>query len=312
MKRKSTAVTVHREQGTLDEAAYAAILTISPVANTRRAYQTDFTRWAEFASDRGIDLRDPAELDVAAWVEAMRKEGLAPKTRARRIAALCTVYRKLKKRGVVTANPFSIEDGPEREKALALAPTPALPPDVAKRLVDTCDDSPLGKRDRAIIRVLWAVGARRASLCDMTFERVRPSVDGGRKVYIAKLLAKGGKEVQVLIKGAAATALGEWFEVLREAKLSTGPIWRTRKNAEAMTSRAVGKMLTRRAKRAKITDRVSPHTFRVSFLTYNPAGLEAKQAAAGHADPATTRLYDRASWRGKEAFEAMPEIEDAK
>jgi hypothetical protein len=45
-------------------------------------------------------------------------------------------------------------------------------------------------------------------------------------------------------------------------------------------------------------------------LTYNPAGLEAKQEAAGHSDPATTRLYDRASWRGREAFEQMPEVED--
>lgn len=50
---------------------------------------------------------------------------------------------------------------------------------------------------------------------------------------------------------------------------------------------------------------------RVAFLTYNRAGLEAKQEAAGHADPATTRLYDRTAWRGRQAFEQMPEIEEA-
>jgi len=40
------------------------------------------------------------------------------------------------------------------------------------------------------------------------------------------------------------------------------------------------------------------------------ARIEAKQDAAGHADPATTRLYDREAWRGREAFEKMPDPEE--
>lgn len=315
------AVELYQETGSFDQSAQAATIAVARSPNTLRAYASDLRHWKAFCTTRGFDYRGPdpkhdpsrAELEalevaVSAWVAQMRKDGLAPKTRARRIASLCSIYRRLKRKGVVAINPFSLEEGPEREIALALEPTPVSTPEDVKKLLATCDESTLGIRDTAIIRILWGTGARRASLVAMTFERLRADRGGGD--YIARLIAKGNKEVPVLIRGHAATALTRWVTLLREAKLSSGPIWRTKRGP--MSERAVGHMLQRRAKRAGVTGSISPHTFRVAFLTYNPAGLEAKQEAAGHADPATTRLYDRASWRGREAFEVMPEIEDTK
>jgi integrase/recombinase XerD len=69
-------------------------------------------------------------------------------------------------------------------------------------------------------------------------------------------------------------------------------------------------MVRQRAREAGVTERITPHSFRASFLTFGNASLDARQAAAGHADAATTQLYDRRDWRGREAFELMPEVED--
>ena len=320
-KRKAVdvdAVVLYKHTGSFDQKVNEQILKAGARSpHTRDAYLSDWRLWSGFCRDRGVSpaecatARNPAaplraaDLAVTAWIESMKKNGLAPKTRARRIASMCTIYRRLRRAGVVEVNPFSVEEGPEREPARALEPTPIASPDIVRKVIATCDDSILGKRDGALIRIMWATGARRTSVIDMTFERLR-SV---RDQYEALLTGKGGKDVRVLIRGQAARALDRWIAVLRDAKLSHGPLWRTKRGP--MTPRALGHMLTRRAKAAGIEQKISPHQFRVAFLTINPAGIEAKQSAAGHADPATTMLYDRASWRGKEAFESMPEIEDA-
>ena len=301
-----TDVVLFKRTGSFDEKAHEAILGITTRSpHTRLAYLTDFKQWAAFCADRGVDRKDPTELAVTAWLEVMKKAKLAPKTRSRKISSLCAIYRRLKRGKVVVENPFSVEEGPVREPARALEPTPIVSPENVRKILATCDETTLGIRDKALIRILWGTGARGASVIDMTFERLRSM----RGEYEALLVGKGGKDVRVLIRGKGAQALEAWIAVLREAKLATGPLWRTKRGP--MTKRALGHMIARRAKKAQLANAISPHQFRVAFLTINPAGIEAKQSAAGHADPATTMIYDRANWRGKEAFESMPEVEDA-
>lgn len=304
--KRPPAITLYEDSGSFHDAAHRACFALSRVEHTKRAYWNDTRKWLEFCSQLGIDPKDPHEDAATLWIESMERSESAPKTIARRIAGVCSVYRRLcTRRGgkVATWNPFSIEEGLARNRALAVKPTPLAPADSVTRMLATCGDDELGKRDAAILRILWATGARRASLLAMTFERLRKD----RDAYIARLIVKGGKELPVLIRGKAATALKAWLEVMSEAKLTKGPIWRGRKNP--LSARELDRMIRRRAKKAGVKP-PSPHTFRVSFLTHNPASLEAKQDAAGHASPETTRLYDRASWRGREAFEKMPEVED--
>jgi site-specific recombinase XerD len=110
------------------------------------------------------------------------------------------------------------------------------------------------------------------------------------------------------IRGTAAVALRAWLEQRADVE-STGPVFCNRKG-EPLDGRDVWRIVKSRAKKAGIDPKtITTHSFRSSFQTYNPAPLEARQDAAGHADPKTTRLYDRTS-RGKVAFFAMPEIED--
>lgn len=308
-KQKTSALQRYGAASQFESSVVVACAEIAPSERTRDAYLSDFFKhWIVFCREFDVDPQRPEAKRgaVVAFMEWMKKRGDAPKSRARRMSALSSIYRQLRREDIVDRNPFSVDEGPKRGRALPLEPTPIAAPDVIRKMLATCDASVLGKRDAAIIRILWGTGIRRASVISMTHERIRKD----RGEYVGTVIGKGEKQLRILIRGKAAEALTAWLDELRDAKIAGGPLWRTKLGP--MTERALGHMLERRAKAAGIKGPVSPHTFRVSFLTYNPAGIEAKQDAAGHADPATTRLYDRASWRGREAFEAMPELEDVK
>ena len=289
---------------TFEAAVSSALARISPIDATRRAYRRDFELWQEFCREYNVDLRTPSTDAAAAWVAWMNRRDEAPTTRARRMSSLSSIYRELRRgeNAVVTWNPFSVDDGPRREKVSVLEPTPIALPDLVRHVLASCNESPVGIRDAAIVRVLWSTGMRRVSLLSMTLERLQRD-DAG---YIATVVKKGGDSQRTLITKAARSALDRWLAILTAGGFKRGPIWREL-DGEPLTTRDLNRALADRAPKG---ERFSPHMLRVAFLTYNRAGLEAKQDAAGHADPTTTQGYDRASWRGREAFEQMPEIED--
>lgn len=291
-----------------------AMKQISTNPHTADAYRRDVQKWLAFCRARSINPRTPRRQEVAAWIEEMMTAEVAAKTRARRVASLCSVYRELRREltdqngeelpaYVTVKNPFSVDDGPKRRKAQAKKPTPAARPDVVQAILATCD-STIGIRDLALIRVLWSTGIRRMSAVSMRIEKLETVPEG----YYTLVEAKRDKIVPILICGRAATALDAWLDILSSGGFKEGPIWRGL-DGDAMSERMIWWMLRDRSTKAKVRP-ISPHMLRAAFLTFNKASLEAKQEAAGHADVNTTRSYDRSQWRGKEAFVAMPEVED--
>ena len=286
-----------------EAAVSLALAKISTAEATRDAYRRDHDLWKAFCLERNIDQATPAEGAAIAWFEWLGRRGDAPKTRLRRMSSLSSIYRRLSSRKVAveTWNPFSDEDGPELKSVAAIKPTPIALPNVVRHVLSTCDSSPLGIRDAAIVRVLWSTGMRRVSLLSMTIERLQSDRAG----YIATVVKKGGDTQRTLITKTALESFERWLTILRSG-FKRGPVWREL-DGTPLTSRDLNRALAERAPRG---EQFSPHMLRVAFLTFNRAGIEAKQDAAGHADPETTRGYDRASWRGREAFEQMPEIEE--
>ena len=287
-----------------DTAVSVALAEISSSDATRKEYRRDFDLWQRFCGELGVDVKEPLDGSVAAWVEWMKRKGHAPKSRARRLSALSSIYRELRRKRLVSGNPFSADDGPRREKVSVVEPTPLPSPAAVGKLIAACDDTPAGIRDAAIIRILWSTGMRRISLLSMTHEKLAKDRAG----IVATVRKKGGEDQRVLIRGRAKDALERWLAVCKEGGMTKGAIW-LRKSGKPIAETELNRILARRGAGA---EHVSPHMMRVAFLTYNPAGLEAKQEAAGHADPKTTKLYDRDSWRGRDAFEKMPDPEDVK
>lgn len=290
-------------QAPFDAAVAIAIAEISPIANTRSAYRRDFEVWEEFCADRDVNREQPIDGAVVAFVAWLEHRGEAPKTRARRLSSMASIFRELRRKKIVEGNPFSADEGPRRAKAPVLEPTPIADNGVVERAIAACGAAPLDIRDAAIMRALWSTGMRRASLLSMTHEKLARDPAG----YVATVVKKGGEDQRVLVTGKAAETLARWLAILRDGCFKSGPIWRDLRG-EPLSFAELGRALKRRGRVAG--GDLSPHMFRVAFLTHNKAGIEAKQDAAGHADPATTRLYDRDAWRGREAFEKMPDPEE--
>lgn len=283
-----------------------ACLVLSASRHTRRAYWGDAQHWLDFCRRKRVDPAATTALMVAAWVESMKRANLAPKTCNRRLSALASIYDWLRrnKRGSVDSNPFSASEGPKRETAHAIKPTPIAERQLVAAALRLCeaDDSFEGMRDAAILRILWGTGARRSSLVAITRERLQ--VQG--EALTCAVPAKRGKTVRLWIAGRAAKALTRWLGGLDSLGLVTGPVFRM-STGTAMTERDVWRAVKRRGRQAG--GELTPHSFRVAFLTLTPATLDERQDAAGHSDPKTTRLYDR-EWKGKAAFVLMPEVED--
>ena len=286
-----------------ETAVAVALAEISTIENTRAAYRRDFDAWVEFAGELGVDVAAPIDGASAAFLAWLQRRGDAPKSCARRMSSLSSIYRALRRKKIVAANPFSVDDGPKRPPAPAIEPTPMALPGIVARAIAACDESPMSRRDEAIMRVLWSTGMRRVSLLSMTHEKLARDPAG----YVATVIKKGGENQRALIKGRAAAALTRWLALLKGSQITSGAIWRDLRGL-SLSPAELGRMLKRRGGAAG--GALSPHMFRVAFLTINPASLESKQDAAGHADPETTRGYDRASWRGRAAFEQMPEPEE--
>jgi integrase/recombinase XerD len=324
VSKTGNALSAHRYTGSFEQHAYLAAIGLSKKSdNTRYAYLADLRKWVSFAAEHRINLFSPLRKQVDLWVDTM-KEGelqpngkrkpVAPKTRARRISSLCSIYRELRRLdgdnqpGVVTFNPFSVDEGSAREGTpQAVEPTPLPTTSDVTKLLETCAaGKPLDIRDRAIIRVLWATGARRSSVLDMRIERI--TVD--RAGYVTDVIVKGSKTVRVLITGRAREALDAWLTILETGGIDKGPVWRVRSSA-TLTGKGMWQMFIDRSARAGLREPITPHMMRVAFLTLNGATVEERQHGVGHANPATTQIYDRTAWRGRAAFEKMPEIEDA-
>ncbi len=285
----------------------AAIKSISASKNTREAYWADARHWLKFCEEKQINpvpAEDQKKKLIRAtvdWADAMRESGMSSTTRVRRFAALSSMYDEICRMDPDLTNPFK---SPRRERPVRERPTPIVEPDIVARMLKACaeDVTWVGRRDEALLRLLWATGMRRSSAVSITRDRL--SEDGSS--YYAEVFKKGGKTLRILIIGSAAQALRVHLENHQQ---EGGHIF-TRPSGEPMDGRDVWLVVKQRAREAGVTKRLSPHSFRAAFLTYGQAGLEARQDAAGHSSPDVTKLYDRAEWRGKEAFEKMPEVED--
>jgi integrase/recombinase XerD len=269
-------------------------------ARTRRAYRTDV---AHFMNTFGIstpeELRRVDHRAVIAWERRMREEeGKEATTVRRRLAALSSLFAHLVKFGVVEQNPVRDVERPavNRREGMTLA----FSQKQARKMLDTPkEDTVLGLRDRAILSVGLQVGFRRAELAGLTVGDFHMN----RGDDSLKVVRKGGKKGSLAIHPQTAQRLRDYLEKAGHKDDRDGPLFRpVRGNREGQDERrhlhpdVIDRILRKYAKRIGLERGYSAHSMRATFITTaldNGASLEDVQRAAGHADPSTTKLYDR-------------------
>jgi integrase/recombinase XerD len=152
-----------------------------------------------------------------------------------------------------------------------------------------------GLRDQAILAVLVFTAARVGAVAKLT----RKSLVHDGSQYTLRFAEKGGKSREIPVRHDVEQLLLRYIEA---ARIIDGPLFRTAiRKAKKLTIKSMSgidicRMMKRRLKTAKLLDQFSPHSFRVTTVTdllAQDVSPEEVQYLAGHADPRTTRLYDR-------------------
>jgi site-specific recombinase XerD len=269
-------------------------------ARTRRAYHNDVTHFM-----RTFNIQSPEELRridhraVMAWERLMREEeGSQASTVRRRLAALSSLFAHLVKFGVVEVNPARDVERPaiNRREGMTLA----FSQQQARKILDAPEpDTLLGVRDRAILAVGLQVGFRRAEIASLKVGDFHMN----RGYDALRVMRKGGKKGSLAIHPQAAQRIRDYLELAKHGDDIEGPLFRPVKdNRKMQESRrhlapiAIDRVLRKYARSIGLERGYSAHSMRATFITTaldNGASLEDVQSAAGHADPSTTKLYDR-------------------
>jgi site-specific recombinase XerD len=222
----------------------------------------------------------------------------APATKKVHLAALRCFFDDLVVRHVVVLNPAASVRG-ERYQVLE-GKTPDISVAHARQLLKSIDTScVVGQRDRAVIAVLIYTAARVGAVAKLNREHF---YDAGDQ-FCLRFSEKSGKSREIPVRHDLMRLLQEYLQAARlEQAAGESPLFRSvagrtgRLTDNRMTSTDMGRMLKRRLRKAGLPLRVCPHSFRVATLTNlleQDIPLESVQQLAGHADPRTTRLYDR-------------------
>ena len=270
-----------------------------------RADLEDFLRWRR-AGSAAEAVQGIAARDVRAFLATLHTRGLDPVSVARKLAAIRSLFRFLRRRGVVADNPAQQVRGPRQARKLVSF----LPIDETMAMMDATDgraatDGHAPARDAAIVELLYASGLRVSELVGLDLR------DLDFAEMTVRVIGKGRKERIVPFGGAAASALREYLDVRGPGP---GAVFLNRRRGR-LTVRSVHTIVRRRARAAGIVRRVSPHTLRHTFATHlldSGADLRMIQELLGHSRLSTTqrythvgsdqlmRIYDAAHPRAKE------------
>lgn len=259
--------------------------------NTVAAYRRDLEQYAAYLASVGIDRIDQISEDaVSGFVGTLKDRGLAASTAARKLAAVRGLHGFLVAEGNSGVDPTTRIDAPQRPASLPKA----LSVGEMHALLDAPDPStPLGVRDRALLELMYATGARVAETVGVRVE----DVDLESKSVL--LTGKGSKQRIVPLGAYAVDALTAYLPVrleLKRGRRDAGWLFLNARGGR-LTRQGVFRILRGHADRAGLDPaRVSPHVLRHSAATHMVEGgadLRTVQEILGHANITTTQIYTR-------------------
>jgi len=265
-------------------------------ANTLAAYRRDLSRYTDHLSTRGID--DAAavrENDVADFLAAIRTgdDGRAPlsaTSAARTVVAVRGFHRFLLLEGAAQDDPAGRVQPPQTPKRL---PKAISVTDVERLLGATSTESLTGRRDRALLEVLYGSGARISEAVGLSADDIDPHAG------LVRLLGKGSKERVVPLGSYAVMAVEAYRVRSRPVLAERGrgtPLLFLNARGGPLSRQSAWACLAAAATRAGLGGRVSPHTLRHSFATHlleGGADVRVVQELLGHASVTTTQLYTK-------------------
>ena len=256
-------------------------------ANTVQAYVHDVEAFETFISSRGeFSLNTVQTTEILAYLMDLKSNKLSRSTINRKLASLRMYFRFLQYRGELGMNPAEGIKSPKTPKKQI----DYLSIEEIDKLMDIPDRSIKGKRDRAILEMLYATGMRASELIEMKLE------DANLRMGFVKCPGTHGKARIIPMGRVCRNAVEDYVFDVRDSLLKG-------KEEEALFVNYAGKPITRQGlwkvmkeygQAAGLSVGLTPQILRNSFAVHmlqNGADIKSLQELMGHEDISATQAY---------------------
>ncbi|HEY9653668.1 MAG TPA: tyrosine-type recombinase/integrase [Coleofasciculaceae cyanobacterium] len=284
--------------------------------NTRLAYEKDVTLFFQWAASTKptkelvlefLHLEQPEAIALVLDYKAhLLNKGLSEATTNRRIAAIKSLVQMGRKLGHCA---YSLEDV-RGEKVEKYRDTSGIPPETFKKVLALCGDSSQGKRDYAILRLLWDNALRRNEIVQCNIGDFDPI--GLTIAVLGK--GKGSQKQTIDLAPVTVQAIAHWLDVHPNLKPNQPLFTALTPNylGHRLTGESIRRMVDRLCQQAGVGKQMSPHRIRHSSITtaLNVSGGDIRkvQKLSRHSKIETVLIYDDA--RHKDQLELSHQLAD--
>lgn len=288
MKPEKDQTSVQRHGAMLKHYRQYLLLEKSLSPNTLEAYMDDAGKLLDYIDDCGIAIEDVSIDDLHGFAAAMGDLGIAPRSQARIISGIKSLFRFVSLDGYRQDDPSELLESPKIGRHL---------PDVLSvQEIDSIIGQinmaiPEGQRNKAMIETMYSCGLRVSELCSLRMEDL--FLDEG----FIRVTGKGSKQRLVPISGRAVKEIDLYLKDRCHIEIKPGAepyLFLSIRRGRPLSRIMVFDIVKNLTAMAGINKTVSPHTFRHSFATHlleGGANLRAIQCMLGHEKISTTEIY---------------------
>ena len=261
--------------------------------STVQAYRQDVSDFFRYAKDVSMgDVADVTNTDIVSYLLDLKGKGKSASTVNRRLASLRTFYNYMTETGQIHGNPTIGIKSPKVEKK----DIEFLTLEEMDRVLAAPGDSDKGKRDKAILELMYATGIRVNEVIGADVE------DVNLRIGFFTCPGDSGKARIIPMGRPAREALEEYIYNVRKAVVEEAAE-RGEEQEKALFLNYYGKRMTRQGlwkilkeyeKKADIDSKLTPHLIRNSFAVHmvqNGADIKSIQELLGHEDITSTQIY---------------------
>jgi integrase/recombinase XerC len=257
--------------------------------HTLIAYQTDLAQFQTYFEFKEIsDLSELTSLGIRSWVVHLIDSGLTNRTVNRKVAALRTLFKWLRKEGIVDSNPMVKIHGPKNEKRL---PVFAKESELeSNKLAGLFTNDFDGMRDALMVELFYQTGIRLNELINLKETDISEQT--------IKVLGKRNKERLIPISSELYSQIEKFVSCKAKIHGNTKYLL-ILTNGNKLYPTFVYRKINMYLSRATNLDRKSPHVLRHTFATHmlnRGSGLETLKDLLGHANLAATQVYTHNSF----------------
>lgn len=256
--------------------------------NTLDAYMSDVNKFRDFLREGDKEILEATIDDFRDFLAALNDVGILPRSQARILSSLRSLYGFLRLDGYLENDPTELLKTPK----IGVRLPSVLSVQEIDDIINAIDLSkPEGQRNRAMIEMLYSCGLRVSELCNLKLSHLYLS-EG-----FIRITGKGDKQRLVPISQRAIAELEAYFIDRDRINIKAGYrdfVFISERRKKSLSRIMVFHFIKELASAAGITKSISPHTFRHSFATHlleGGANLRIIQAMLGHESIATTEIY---------------------